>query len=141
MYANNCIGITERIGEISVFVFGNREKTIVNKPVSSVLTSKPRLEDDFYDYVNYQYLSSNQINDEEKYWYFTLTDSENKIKDEKKEIIKSILNNCDKYEKDSINSKICIFSVAYGHFFCEKVCISVFRRQYINIIDIIRQNF
>lgn len=99
---------------ITVFVFGKNEKTIVNKPENSLLTTRPRLEDDFYDYVNYQYLSTNQMKDDEDTWFLIATEAQEKIQQEKKDIIKSILSKCGTYEFDSINNKMCLFYDSYN---------------------------
>lgn len=114
IYLLGIVGIIILSYTITVFVFGKNEKTIVNKPESSVLTTKPRLEDDFYDYVNYQYLSANQMKDDEKIWYLAITEAQEKIKQEKKEIIKSIISKCGTYEFNSINHKICLFYDSYN---------------------------
>ena len=45
--------------------FGNQEKTKTNQPVSTLLTTRPRLEDDFYEYINYEYLSKDQLGEDE----------------------------------------------------------------------------
>ena len=41
---------------ISFKLYGNKESTKVNVPVTTILETRPRLEDDFYDYINYDYL-------------------------------------------------------------------------------------
>jgi len=78
---------------ISFNKFGNQEKTIVNQPVSTVLNSRPRLEDDFYEYINYEYLSNDKLGEEEIVHY--ATDYTEKIEDEKKTIINDLLMNND----------------------------------------------
>lgn len=99
---------------LSIFIFGNKEKTMVNNPVSFVLSSQPRLEDDFYDYVNYQYLKNEQIAENESYWNLFITNAEKEIKREKKEIINEILAGCENYDNNSIKNKICIFYNSYN---------------------------
>ena len=42
---------------ISFNKLGNQEQTTINQPVSTLITTRPRLQDDFYEYVNYEYLS------------------------------------------------------------------------------------
>ena len=107
------LGIVTILYIISIFIFGNKEKTLVNNPISSVLTSQPRLEDDFYDYVNYKYLSTDQLAGNEVYWNLNITEAGKKIKEEKKEIINEILDKCGTYNNNSINNKICIFYNSY----------------------------
>lgn len=74
---------------ISFNYYGNKEKTKVNSPVSTILTSRPRLEDDFYDYINYEYLSKDKLNDDEIANYATVRAE--KIENEKKIIIDELL--------------------------------------------------
>lgn len=74
---------------ISFNSYGNKEVTKVNSPVSTTLTTRPRLEDDFYDYINYEYLSVDKLNDEEISDY--MTDQTEKIEDEKNIIIDELL--------------------------------------------------
>ncbi len=99
---------------ISILVFGIKDNTIINKPVSNLLTKQPRLEDDFYDYVNYKYLSENHLDDDTEQWMYLYSDAGKKIKEEKKNIINTILNKCDSYKKGSINNKICIIYNNYN---------------------------
>ena len=40
---------------ISLLVFGTKDYTIINKPVRDVLTKQPKLEDDYYNNMNYKY--------------------------------------------------------------------------------------
>ena len=49
---------------VCLLAFGTKNYTEVNKPVSEVLTKQPRLEDDFYDNINYKYLSQNQLEED-----------------------------------------------------------------------------
>lgn len=74
---------------ISFKFYGNKDVTKVNSPIISTLTTKPRLEDDFYDYTNYEYLSKDNLKDDEivNYW----ADRTEKIEDEKKAIINELL--------------------------------------------------
>lgn len=74
---------------ISFNSYGNKELTKVNSPVSTILTTRPRLEDDFYDYINYDYLSKDKLNDDEIADY--ATDRTEKIEDEKDLIIDDLL--------------------------------------------------
>lgn len=74
---------------ISFNSYGNKELTKVNSPVSTILTTRPRLEDDFYDYINYDYLSKDKLNDDEIVDY--ATDRTEKIEDEKDLIIDELL--------------------------------------------------
>ena len=74
---------------ISFNSYGNKELTKVNSPVSTILTTRPRLEDDFYDYINYEYLSKDKLDDDEIADY--ATDRTEKIEDEKNLIIDELL--------------------------------------------------
>lgn len=74
---------------ISFKFYGNKEATKVNSPIISTLTTKPRIEDDFYDYINYEYLSKDNLKDDEIANY--ATDRTEKIEDEKKAIINELL--------------------------------------------------
>ena len=74
---------------ISFNSYGNKELTKVNSPVSTILTTRPRLEDDFYDYINYDYLSKDKLNEDEVSHY--ATDRTEKIEDEKDLIIDELL--------------------------------------------------
>ena len=98
---------------ISLLVFGTKDYTIINKPVRDVLTKQPKLEDDYYNNMNYKYLSKNQLKDDEAVWYYMYTDSQKAIDDEKIKIIDDILNNCDKHATGSVNEKICLFYKSY----------------------------
>ena len=98
---------------ICLFAFGNKNTTIVNKPYSNLLTKKVRLEDDFYDSINYEYLKTNNLKDDEMAWYYMLTESGKKIKSEKIEIIENILNKCNSYNENSNYKKICIYYDSY----------------------------
>jgi putative endopeptidase len=74
---------------ISFNFYGNKELTKVNSPVSTVLETCPRLEDDFYDNINYEYLSTDKLNDEEIADYDT--DRTEQIEEEKTLIIDELL--------------------------------------------------
>lgn len=99
---------------ISLLVFGTKDYTIVNKPVNDLLKKQPRLEDDFYDSINYEYLSTNKIKEDEYSWYYMYTDNAELIKKEKIKIIDEILNNCDKHVAGSVNEKICLYYKSYN---------------------------
>lgn len=99
---------------VCLLVFGTKNYTEVNKPVSDILTKQPRLEDDFYDNINYEYLSKNQLEDEDVAWYYMYSKSAEAIKEEKIKIIDDILNNCDKHVSGSVNEKICLFYKSYN---------------------------
>lgn len=76
---------------ISFNRFGNKETTITNQPVSTVLTTRPRLQDDFYEYINYEYLNKNQLGEDEIAHYNS--DCTKKIEKEKEIIIDELLSN------------------------------------------------
>ena len=76
---------------ISFNKFGNQEKTTTNKPVSTILTTRPRLQDDFYEYINYEYLSKDQLGEDEIAHYNS--DCTEKIEEEKEIIINELLSN------------------------------------------------
>lgn len=76
---------------ISFNRFGNKETTITNQPVSTVLTTRPRLQDDFYEYINYEYLNKNQLGEDEIAHYNS--DCTEKIEKEKEIIIDELLSN------------------------------------------------
>ena len=46
---------------ISILVFGNKSVTLINQPYDNLLKKQPRLQDDFYDNINYKYLSKNKL--------------------------------------------------------------------------------
>lgn len=91
---------------ISFNIFGNKEKTIVNQPVSTTLTTCPRLEDDFYEYINFEYLSENKLGEDEIGKF--ATDQTEKIEEEKEIIIDELLTN-----KSAIGTKIKNFYNSY----------------------------
>lgn len=99
---------------VCLLVFGTKNYTEVNKPVSELLTKQPRLEDDFYDNISYKYLSQNQLEEDEFAWYYMYSKSAELIKEEKIKIIDDILKNCDKHIAGSVNDKICIFYKSYN---------------------------
>jgi len=74
---------------ISFNKFGNQELTTTNKPVSTLLSSRPRLQDDFYEYINYEYLSKDQLGEKEIFHYNN--DYTEKIEEEKAIIINELL--------------------------------------------------
>ena len=99
---------------VCLLAFGTKNYTEVNKPVSDILTKQPRLEDDFYDNINYKYLSKNQLDEDEVIWYYMYSKSSELIKEEKIKIIDDILKNCDKHPVGSVNEKICLFYKSYN---------------------------
>lgn len=91
-----------------IYFFGDRVKTKSNVPTTYKLTAKPRLEDDFYDYVNYDILSEEQLKNKSfADSYQTMTAAQEKIDTIKKDIIKDILSKCGSYTDNSVNKKIC----------------------------------
>ncbi len=94
-------------------LFSKKDVTIVNNPTPIELKEQPRLEDDFFDYVNYDYLKNNNLSDEKSQWYYMYDDASISIENEKKRIIDSILSKCDEYEENTINDKICNFYYSY----------------------------
>ena len=99
---------------ISILVFGNKSVTLINQPYDNLLKKQPRLQDDFYDNINYKYLSKNKLKEDEDFWYYMYTDASESIKKEKHKIIEDILKKCDTYPVGSINNKICIFHDSYN---------------------------
>ena len=99
---------------VCLLAFGTKNYTEINKPVSDILTKQPRLEDDFYDNINYKYLSKNQLDEDEVIWYYMYSKSSELIKEEKIKIIDDILKNCDKHPVGSVNEKICLFYKSYN---------------------------
>ena len=98
---------------VCLLAFGTKNYTEINKPVSDILTKQPRLEDDFYDNINYKYLSKNQLDEDEVIWYYMYSKSSELIKEEKIKIIDDILKKCDKHPVGSVNEKICLFYKSY----------------------------
>jgi len=98
---------------VCLLCFGNHDNTILNKPVSDVLKNQPRLQDDYYNHINYKYLSTNQLDEDEDSWYYMYSDSLEMINKEKKAIIDNILNNCNNHVVGSVNDKICTFYYSY----------------------------
>ena len=91
---------------ISFNIFGNKEKTIVNQPITTTITTRPRLEDDFYEYINYDYLSEDKLGEDEIVNY--ATDQTERIEEEKEIIIDELLTN-----KGTIGTKIKNFYNSY----------------------------
>ncbi len=92
-----------------LMTFGYESNTIKNKKNKIEITNKPRLEDDYYDYINYDKLSKVLIDEEKDYyasWSFA-EESYDEIEEKKKEIIDDIVSKCNEYESNSINDKIC----------------------------------
>ena len=93
---------------LGLLFFGYKNNTIKNTKLNTALTEKPRLEDDFYSYINYDKLSQVLI-DESKImdnWTYFKT-YENAIKEEKKKIIDNIVSNADTYSSNSVYKKLC----------------------------------
>lgn len=80
-------------------IFGNKEKTVINAPISTVLTTRPRLEDDFYDYINYEYLANDKLNTDNTSDFEI--DMSEQIDNEKEKIIEELLE-----KNNSISNKI-----------------------------------
>lgn len=95
----------------SIFMFGNKTKTIINKPFTKILSKKPRLEDDFYNYTNYNQLNKDKLGDEQS-WMYIDDSAEKIITDSKKEAIDTILNNCTLNE---INKSVCELYNSYNN--------------------------
>ena len=100
---------------LSVFTFGNKINTKINQTESSILTSKPRLEDDFYDNINYKYLNKKEYDDKEEQWGLFYTKGTKAIEKEKKEIIDNILKNCNTYGDNNIYKKICLYKESFDN--------------------------
>jgi putative endopeptidase len=84
---------------ISFKYFGNKEVTKVEDSLGLTLEECPRLEDDFYSNINFDYLSQNVLADDENIDYFS--DRTEEIEDEKEKIISELLE-----EKSSIGTKV-----------------------------------
>lgn len=99
---------------LSLIFLGNKSETIKNVKNKIELTSKPRLEDDYYDCINYDKLSKLLIdeNDYEDSWTI-FEEYEDEIEDIKKNIIDEIVSKCDTYEDESNYKKICTLYNAY----------------------------
>ena len=93
---------------IGLFTLGYQNNTIKNTKNHVELTEKPRLEDDFYNYVNYDVLS-NVIIDETDYTdsWDALTSGTDKIEKEKDLIINDIVSKCGIYGENTVYDKIC----------------------------------
>ena len=96
-----------------LLIFGRKDVTEVNKPYNNLLLKQPRLQDDYYDYINFEYLRKNNLNDNEDIWYYMYTGSREKIEEEKMLIISDILKKCDTYSVETINHNICLFYSSY----------------------------
>lgn len=96
----------------SIFIFGKKNKTVVDNPYSSILKEKPRLQDDYYDFINYDQLSIDHLGEDKESW-FSLIDAYNQIKIEKQTIIDEILDKCDEYKNDNNKIKVCNFYSSY----------------------------
>ena len=97
---------------IILFLIKAVDKTygVKNEKKLNVLTEKPRLEDNYYNNVNYDTLSKLNFSEEKLMDSYSLVGETTKeISREKVEIVKSILNNCSKYDskKNSDYYNIC----------------------------------
>lgn len=110
----SCLLIVMVIYFACVVFCRNKITTEVNNSSSIVLNSKPRLKDDYYDYINYEFLKNNNLKNDEYMWYYMYSNSIEKIEKEKKEIIKAILDNCNSYSDDDNRKKICNFYNSYS---------------------------
>ena len=95
-------------------IFGNKIRTKVNNLTPVALTNQPRLEDDFYNSINYQFLNKSNIEKDEYYWHYIYNVSNKKIDEEKKYIIDDILSKCNSYNENSNYKKICNFYNSYN---------------------------
>ena len=87
---------------------GYKNTTIKNTKLHVELTEKPRLEDDFYSYINYDVLSKVLIDESnmvDSWSYFSFY--QNQIDEEKKKIIDDIVSKCDSYTSNSVYKKMC----------------------------------
>lgn len=104
-----CISII-LVYTFGLLFFGYNDNTIKNTKLHVELTEKPRLEDDFYDYINYDKLSQvlideNNILDSWSYYSYY----QDKIDEDRKKIIDDIVSKCDTYSNDSVYKKMCNF--------------------------------
>ena len=93
---------------LGIIFFGYKNNTIKNTKLHVELTEKPRLEDDFYDFINYDTLSKVLIDESkmaDEWNYFSVYQKE--IDEEKIKIIDNIVSKCDTYNNDSIYKKMC----------------------------------
>ena len=67
---------------ISILIFGNKNVTLINQPYDNLLKKQPRLQDDYYDNINYKYLSKNKLKEDEEFWYYMYNDASESIKKE-----------------------------------------------------------
>lgn len=97
-----------------VFTKEEENTTIKNKKNEVALTKQPRLEDDFYDYINYDELKEEKI-DQSKYMdsWDAMFSYDEEIKKSKIEIIKEIVSKCDTYAPQSNKGKLCILYNQY----------------------------
>ena len=102
-------------------IYGNHFKTKVNDLTVIELKERPRLEDDYYNYVNYELLKTNNIKEDEETWSTLSTEPMEKIEAAKHNAIKDILSKCETYEGDSVNKKICDFYDSYKNLNQEKI--------------------
>ena len=72
-------------------IYGNHFKTKVNDPTVIELKERPRLEDNYYNYVNYELLKTNNIKEDEETWSTLSTEPTEKIEAAKHNAIKEIL--------------------------------------------------
>lgn len=95
---------------LGILFFGYKNDTIKNTKLHVELTEKPRLEDNFYNYINYDKLSKVLV-DESKAadtWSYISSYTET-LEEEKKKIIDDIVSKCDTYPSDSVNKKLCTY--------------------------------
>lgn len=93
--------------------FGRKFPTIVNNPSVIELKERPSLKDDYYDYVNYELLKTNNIKEDESQWFYMYSKSAEMIKESKENTIKNILSQCTTYEENTVYKKICDFYNSY----------------------------
>ena len=91
-----------------ILLIGKKNSTIKNIKENVNLTEKPRLEDDFYNYINYEELSKEKIN-QNKYFdsWDSLMSFQEKLDENKKEIINDIISKCSTYTQNSSKAKLC----------------------------------
>ncbi len=95
---------------LGLVFLGYKNTTIKNTKLNVELTERPRLEDDFYDYINYDKLSQKLIDESNLSDVWTYySDYAEKIENEKKDIINTIVASCDTYTQDSPYSKLCTY--------------------------------
>ena len=119
---------------IGVMLFGFKNNTIKNTKLHVELTERPRLEDDFYDYINYDKLSQVLIDEDKLYdsWsYYSYYGKQ--IEEEKKNIIDNIIKSCDSYSEDSIYKKMCNYYYSLKNMNYEEN--KKILNEYVNIIN------